>query len=133
MNTCEILWHYISHSVRCRVSIFQWVSGGQLRFHDKHAIADGLQYEAKSNTLRRVLRIVTVREVARRLASSTENLFSKSTIERASVWRPLPPKLLNSSLLLGRQVGETQIFPPTFGDRAQFFLVVHVEGQFKPS
>ena len=39
MNTREILWHYISHSARCRVFIFQWVSGGRLRFHGKHALA----------------------------------------------------------------------------------------------
>jgi hypothetical protein len=95
--------------------------------------ADGLQYEAKSKTLRRVLRGLSL------LASSsigwrvrTEILFSKSTIERAFLPRPLPPKLLESSLRLGRQVMGTQVFSSTFGDPAQFFLVVHVEGQFKP-
>jgi hypothetical protein len=62
----------------------------------------------------------------------TEILLSKLTIERAFVPQPLPPKLLMSSWPLGRQVVGAQIFFSTLGDPAQFFLVVHVEGQFKP-
>jgi hypothetical protein len=86
-----------------------------------------------AKTLRRALRGLSL------LGSSSvgwrvraEILFSKSTIEGAFVPQPLPPKLLMSFWPLGRQVVEAPIFFWTLGDPALFFLVVHVDGQFKP-